>query len=118
MELWNMLGYRAAVDMELSRRQAIVRLEMRYGSGYWMRMLGDMKAAGDNAGSASGLGALMAAMAPMQQAQPLAAKLSAELKRRRAARRGAATRRPAVAALTLLYSNRVRSSPHLGPAGW
>jgi hypothetical protein len=50
-------------------------------AGYWTRMLADMKAAGDNAGSASGLGALVAAMAPMQQAQPLEAKLSAELKR-------------------------------------
>jgi hypothetical protein len=32
MKLWDIHGYRAAVDMELSRRQAIVRLEMQFGS--------------------------------------------------------------------------------------
>lgn len=34
MKLWDIPGYRAAVDMELSRRQAIVKLEMRFG-GKW-----------------------------------------------------------------------------------
>jgi hypothetical protein len=32
MKLWDIHGYRAAVDMELSRRQAIVKLEMQFGS--------------------------------------------------------------------------------------
>lgn len=31
MKLWDIPGYRAAVDMELSRRQAVVKLEMRFG---------------------------------------------------------------------------------------
>jgi len=34
MRLWDITGYRAAVDMELSRRQAVVRLEMRFGRGW------------------------------------------------------------------------------------
>lgn len=34
MKLWDIHGYRAAVDMELSRRQAIVKLEMQFG-GEW-----------------------------------------------------------------------------------
>jgi hypothetical protein len=34
MKLWDIPGYRAAVDMELSRRQAIVKLEMHFG-GKW-----------------------------------------------------------------------------------
>lgn len=34
MKLWDIHGYRAAVDMELSRRQAIVKLEMHFG-GKW-----------------------------------------------------------------------------------
>jgi len=31
MKLWNIPGYHAAVDMELSRREAIVKLEMHFG---------------------------------------------------------------------------------------
>lgn len=31
MKLWNIPGYHAAVDMELSRREAIVKLRMRFG---------------------------------------------------------------------------------------
>lgn len=32
MKLWDIPGYRTAVDMELSRRQAIVKLEMHFGA--------------------------------------------------------------------------------------
>lgn len=32
MRLWDISDYRAAVDMEVSRRQAIVQLEMKYGA--------------------------------------------------------------------------------------
>lgn len=50
-------------------------------AGYWPRVVADMKAAGDNAGAGSGLGALLTAVAPIRAAQPLEAKLRAELAR-------------------------------------
>lgn len=50
-------------------------------AGYWPQMLTDLKAAGDNAGSAPGLGGLMTAMAPIENMKPLESKLSAELAR-------------------------------------
>jgi hypothetical protein len=50
-------------------------------AGYWPQMLADIKAAGDNAGSTSGLGGLVTAMAPLQKLKQLEAKLSAELVR-------------------------------------
>ena len=34
MKLWDIPGYRAAVDMELSRREAIVKLRMRFGDNW------------------------------------------------------------------------------------
>ena len=34
MKLWNVRGYCAAVDMELSRREAIVKLRMRFGDNW------------------------------------------------------------------------------------
>jgi len=49
--------------------------------GYWAAFLADMKAAGDNADSASGLGGLLLAEAPLKKANALSVKLSAELKR-------------------------------------
>lgn len=48
-------------------------------AGYWPQTLAAMKASGDNAGSASGLGGLILAEAPLKNAAPLESKLSAEL---------------------------------------
>lgn len=48
--------------------------------GYWEQMLARIKAAGDNAGSASGLGGILLAEAPLKQVPGLEQKLSAELK--------------------------------------
>ena len=50
-------------------------------AGYWTQMLADLKAAGDNAGSTSGLGGLITAMAPAEIVKPLETELSAELAR-------------------------------------
>lgn len=50
-------------------------------AGYWPQMLAGLKAAGDNAGSTSGLGGLLTAMAPMEKVKALEVKLSAELAR-------------------------------------
>lgn len=47
--------------------------------GYWPQVLADMKAAGDNADGASGLGGLLLAEAPLKKVQPLETKLNAEL---------------------------------------
>jgi hypothetical protein len=49
--------------------------------GYWAQMLARIKAAGDNAGSASGLGGILLAEAPLKQVPGLEQKLTAELKR-------------------------------------
>ena len=49
--------------------------------GYWEQMLARIKAAGDNAGSASGLGGILLAEAPLKQVPGIEQKLSAELKR-------------------------------------
>ena len=49
--------------------------------GYWNAVLARIRAAGDNAGSASGLSALILAEAPLQEVPGLEAKLTAELKR-------------------------------------
>lgn len=48
--------------------------------GYWPQYLADIKAAGDNAGSASGFSGLLLAEAPLKNIKTLQAKLSAELK--------------------------------------
>lgn len=48
-------------------------------AGYWLQYLGAMKAAGDNAGSASGLGGIILAEAPLKQVPAIQSKLSAEL---------------------------------------
>lgn len=50
-------------------------------AGYWTQMLADIKAAGDNASSTSGLGGLLTAMAPAEKVKPLEAELTAELAR-------------------------------------
>jgi hypothetical protein len=50
-------------------------------SGYWPQILADIKTGGDKAGSASALGGMILAMAPLKKVQPLEAKLDAELKR-------------------------------------
>lgn len=47
--------------------------------GYWLQVLADMTAAGDNADGASGLGGLLVAEAPLKNATKLSAKLGAEL---------------------------------------
>jgi hypothetical protein len=47
--------------------------------GYWKQYLGAMKAAGDNAGTASGLGGLILAEAPLKQVPAIQSKLTAEL---------------------------------------
>jgi hypothetical protein len=49
--------------------------------GYWGAMLARIRAAGDNAGSSSGLSGLLLAEAPLQAVPGLEAKLTAELKR-------------------------------------
>jgi hypothetical protein len=49
--------------------------------GYWGQVLAHIKAAGDNAGSASGLGGILLAEAPLKQVPGLEQKLSAEMKR-------------------------------------
>jgi hypothetical protein len=49
--------------------------------GYWVQILAHIKAAGDNAASASGLSALILAEVPAKQVPGLEAKLTAELKR-------------------------------------
>jgi len=48
--------------------------------GFWGKMLGYIKAAGDNAGTSSGLAGLLAAMAPLEHVKPVLNQLSAELK--------------------------------------
>lgn len=48
--------------------------------GYWNAVLARIRAAGDNAGTASGLGALLLAGAPLKEVPGLEAKLTAELK--------------------------------------
>jgi hypothetical protein len=48
--------------------------------GYYPQMLADFKAAGDNAGTNSGLGGLMLAMGPAKKAETLTGKIDAELK--------------------------------------
>lgn len=48
-------------------------------AGYWSQYLGAMKAAGDNAGTASGLGGLLLAEAPLKQVPAIQSKLTAEL---------------------------------------
>ena len=48
-------------------------------AGYWPQYLGAMKAAGDNAGTATGLGAVILAEAPLKQVPAIQAKLTAEL---------------------------------------
>lgn len=50
--------------------------------GYWDKSLARIKAAGDNAGSSSGLGALLLAEEPLKTVPGLQAKLDAELKAR------------------------------------
>jgi hypothetical protein len=50
-------------------------------AGYWPQALTYLKAAGDNAGSASGISGLMTAVAPLKKMKPLESELSAELAR-------------------------------------
>lgn len=50
-------------------------------AGYWPQTLTDIKSAGDNAGSAGGLGGMILAMEPLKKVPPLEAKLKTELKR-------------------------------------
>lgn len=50
-------------------------------AGYWTQYLATMKAAGDNAGSASGLGALLLAVVPLKQVPAIQSKLNAELEK-------------------------------------
>ena len=50
-------------------------------AGYWPRYLTEIKAAGDNAGTSSGLGALLLAAGPLKQVAGIQGKLSAELER-------------------------------------
>jgi hypothetical protein len=47
--------------------------------GYWGAIMTRIQAAGDNAGSAGGLGGLLLAMVPLKEIPALEAKLSAEL---------------------------------------
>ena len=49
--------------------------------GYWKQILARIKAAGDNAGTASGLTGLILAEAPLKDVPALEKKLNAELKR-------------------------------------
>lgn len=49
--------------------------------GYWNAVLARIRAARDNAGSASGLSALILAEAPLNAVPGLESKLTAELKR-------------------------------------
>lgn len=48
-------------------------------AGYWSQVLAELKAAGGNAGTSSGLGALLLAVAPLRQLPATQAKLDAEL---------------------------------------
>jgi hypothetical protein len=48
--------------------------------GYWTRMLADIRASGDNAGTASGLVGLIAAEVPLKKVRPLTTKLGTEIK--------------------------------------
>lgn len=50
-------------------------------AGYWPQILAELKAAGGNAGTSSGLGAILLAAAPLRQLPATQAKLSAELAR-------------------------------------
>jgi hypothetical protein len=50
-------------------------------AGYWRQALSYVTAGGDNAGSASSLGGLMLALAPLEKVDPLLGKLTVELKR-------------------------------------
>src|SRR5215469_7404828 len=47
-------------------------------AGYWTQMLGYLKAAGDNAGSSSGLAGLLTAIAPLEKVPGVEASLQAE----------------------------------------
>jgi hypothetical protein len=49
-------------------------------AGYWKRSLADIRAAGDNAGTATGFMGLIAAEVPLKKVPALERKLSAELK--------------------------------------
>jgi hypothetical protein len=49
--------------------------------GYWGQFLGHLEAAGDNANSSSGLGALILAMAPLKSVPGIEQKISAEVKK-------------------------------------
>src|SRR5271165_1840496 len=62
---------------------------------YWTQMLGYLKAAGDNASTSSGLGGLLAAMAPLEKVKAVESKLGAELKKDAAAVTPARTATPA-----------------------
>lgn len=48
--------------------------------GYWTRMLADIRASGDNAGTASGFMGLIAAEVPLKKVRPLTTKLGTEIK--------------------------------------
>ena len=49
-------------------------------AGYWNQTLADIRAAGDNAGTSTGLGGLIAAEIPLKKVPPLETKFDAELK--------------------------------------
>jgi hypothetical protein len=68
---------------------------------YWPRILTYIKAAGDNAGSVTGLGGLLVAMQPLSKVAPLETRLGAEIKRTTAAPKSHSTSAPAAGACKL-----------------
>jgi hypothetical protein len=70
-----------AVGKDAARLAAYPMPNCADPKGYWGKMLGLLKAAGDNVSTGSGLGALILAEAPLQKIPAVQAKLSAELKK-------------------------------------
>jgi hypothetical protein len=70
-------------------------------AGYWQQYLSAMKAAGDNAGSASGLSALILAEVPLKQVPAIQSRLTAELAKTAGVKAPAAVTQSAAAIPTL-----------------
>lgn len=68
-----------AIGADATALQAYPMPQCADPAGYWAQYLTDLKAAGDNAGSASGLGGLILAEAPLKDVKSLQSKLSAEM---------------------------------------
>lgn len=96
-----MVGDLKALGADATAMQAYPMPACADPAGYWAQVLNSMKAAGDNAGSATGLAALVLAEAPLKQVPALQSKLAAELAKTIGAKMPAPASRPSVAAPAL-----------------